>query len=333
MYLHARVVSVALGIALVYSGGCRSNPTPTAAPTTQPQEATLRSYEYRQIHMGVQARLVVYAADEQTAIEACRAAYHRIAQLDDIMSDYRPASELMRLCAKAGGDPVPVSPELFLVLQKSEEMARKSNGAFDITIGPLIKLWRQARKNGQLPAEEDLRQAKALVGWNKIKLDPQNRTAQLLVPGMKLDLGGIAKGYACDEAIAVLRERGITRAVCEMGGDIVVSDPPPGKPGWVIEVTNDLPGHQSRKILVKNSGVSTSGDTEQFVIINGKRYSHIVDPRTGLGLTERSLVTIVGEKGLITDALSTAVSILGPERGRALAKSYNARAYIRLPEE
>lgn len=282
--------------------------------------------------MGVQARLVVYAPTEQAALEACRAAYHRIAQLDDIMSDYRPASELMRLCAKAGSGPVPVSPELFVVLQRSQEVAQRSQGAFDVTIGPLVKLWRQARKDGQLPSSEELRKVKTLVGYDKIKLDPEKRTVELLVPGMKLDLGGIAKGYACDQAIAVLRQHGITQAVCEMGGDIVVSDAPPGTSGWIIEVTNDLPGHKSREITVQNAAISTSGDTEQFVVIDGKRYSHIVDPRTGLGLTERSLVTIVADQGLTNDPLSTAVSILGPEQGRALAKSYNAQVYIRPPE-
>jgi len=331
MYLHARSVRVVLAVAVACFAGCRARPGPSTIPTTQPQDVVLKPYEYRQIHMGVQARLAVYAPDEETAVRACRAAYKRIAQLDDVMSDYRPSSELMRLCAKAGGDPVPVSEDLFRVLERSMELSARTNGAFDITVGPLVRLWREARKSGKLPAGEDLAAAKELCGWQKIKLDREKRTVGLLVRGMKLDLGAIAKGYACDGAIAVLKAEGIASAVCEIGGDIVVSGAPPGRPGWIIEVTNDLPGGKSRKIFVKDRAISTSGDSEQFVVIDGQRYSHIVDPRTGLGLTHSMLVTIVAKDGLTSDGLSTAASVLDPERGRKLAKLYGAKAYIRPP--
>jgi len=271
--------------------------------------------------MGVRARIVVYAPSKPAAETACRAAFSRIAQLEDAMSDYRPTSELMRLCAKAGGSPVKVSKDLLRVLLKSQELSRRSNGAFDVTVGPLVKLWRQARKDVKLPERADLDRALKLVGWRKLHPDPKHSTARLDSHGMLLDLGGIAKGYACDEAIRTLKSRGIESALAEMGGDIAVSSAPPGRNGWQIEVPN-APEGQRRQTLA-NRAVSTSGDIEQFVEIGGKRYSHIVDPRTGLGLTSRLAVTVIARDCTTSDGLSTAVSVLGPEKGRELIGTYH----------
>jgi thiamine biosynthesis lipoprotein len=281
--------------------------------------------------MGVQARLVVYAPDEETAANACRLAYRRIAEIDRIASDYILDSELNRLCAKSGGPPVVVSRELFYLLQTACELAHNSNGAFDPTVGPLIRLWRTARKSTppQLPPADQLSAARHLVGYQKIKLDPANRSIQLALPGMKLDLGGIAKGYAAHQAVLTLSAQGLPIAFCEFGGDVYVGEAPPEKPGWIMDVTNDLPRGRSRKIFVKNTAVATSGDFEQFVIIDGNRYSHILDPRTGLGLTHSNLITILHPEGILADGLSTALSVLPPDQARALAKSYNAKTYIR----
>jgi len=150
---------------------------------------------------------------------------------------------------------------------------------------------------------------------------------------MQLDLGGIAKGYACDEAIRTLKANGIKSALVEMGGDIVVSGPPPGKKGWEIEIANADAARsldKPRMLALSNSAVSSSGDTEQFVEIGGKRYSHIVDPRTGLGLTDRIAVTVVAPNGVTSDGLSTAISVLGDKKGRALANTYpGVSVYIR----
>lgn len=333
MYLLVRCSCVAVVVSLAVGSGCQSDSGPTTAPTTQPQ-AALRSYEYRQIHMGVQARLVVYAADEETAANACRVAYRRIAEIDRIASDYILDSELNRLCAKAGGPPVPVSDELFYLLQTSCDIAQRSNGAFDPTVGPLIRLWRGARKSEspRLPSPDQIAAAKQLVGYNKIKFDAAGRTIQLTTAGMRLDLGGIAKGYGAHQAVLSLKNQGLGISFCEFGGDVYVGDSPPNRPGWVMEVTNDAGRRKSRKIFVRNTGVSTSGDSEQFVMIGGQRYSHIVDPRTGIGLTQSTLVTILHPQGIISDGLSTALSVLPPDQGRALAKSYNAKTYIRPAE-
>ncbi|MGI9176146.1 MAG: FAD:protein FMN transferase, partial [Rhodothermales bacterium] len=188
--------------------------------------------------MGVQVRIVLYAPGEPVAAEAARAAFGRVAALEDVMSDYRPASELMRLSAQfsdpSGGPPVPVSDDLFAVLTQAQRLARISEGAFDVTVGPHVKLWREARRTGRLPPRNVLKAAAKQVGWRHVRLDSVRQTVQLAIPGMQLDLGGIAKGYAADEAIATLTHHGIDQALVEIGGDIVVSGPPPGQTGWRI---------------------------------------------------------------------------------------------------
>ncbi len=281
-------------------------------------------FEYSEVAMGVRARMVLYAGDQGTAQAAARAAYDRIAYLEQIMSDYRPDSEISMLSAKAGGPAVQISPELFDILAKAQELARRSDGAFDVTVGPLVKLWRVARKSGKMPPMEQLEAARKLVGWRKLHIEKRGLSPFL---GMQLDLGGIAKGYGCDEAIRVLREHGVKSALVEMGGDIVVSDAPPGTKGWEIEIENARP---HRTEVLANAAVSSSGDVEQFVEIGGKRYSHIVDPRTGLGITDRIAVTIIAPNGTTSDGLSTAVSVLGAVRGKTLANTYpGVRLYVR----
>ena len=281
--------------------------------------------------MGVDARLVLHAPDRAAAERAGTAAFARIAALDTIMSDYRRDSELMRLCVRAGGGAVPVSPDLFTVLQRAEAVSRHSRSAFDVTVGPLIALWRTARKSGTLPDPAELAAARKKVGWQQIHLDPKARTVRLTVPGMKLDLGGIAKGYAADAAQLVLKAHGITRALVELGGDIVVSAPPPGADGWNIRVPNAGDDSGPADLKFANCAISTSGDTEQFALISGRRYSHVVDPRTGQALTSRVQVTLTAPDGLTSDPLATAVSVLGHEDRDVLLAAYpGSRAYIRV---
>lgn len=290
----------------------------------------LKRSQYTQIHMGVQVRIVVFAPDRETAATACRAAFARIAELDEIMSDYRPRSELMRLCAQAGGRPVPVSDDLFLVLQRAQDLARRSRGAFDVTSGPYVRLWRRARDTGQLPSAEELEEAWKRVGWQRMRLDPDAQTVRLLVPGMQLDLGGIAKGYALDCALDVLRQHGISRALLEAGGDIRVGDAPAGEPAWRIMVAGAAPG--KRFVTLTNAAISTSGDTEQYVDLAGERYSHIVDPRTGLRRGKPVLATVTAPDAITSDSLATAACVLGPRAAARLVRSVpGAEVYVRQP--
>jgi FAD:protein FMN transferase len=282
-------------------------------------EPALTRFTYTEPHMGTKFKIILYAPDQAAADAASQAAFARIAALDGIMSDYRPTSELMRLCQKAGGEPVPVSEELFFVLSRAEEVSRLSDGAFDVTIGPVVKLWRRARRTERLPDADDLSRALALVGYDKVRLDPKGRTVQLLKPGMQLDLGGIAKGYAADEALRELERHQVTRALVAAGGDIAVSGPPPDADGWTVGIAplEDPDSKPSRSLLLKDAAVSTSGDAEQYVEIDGKRYSHIVDPKTGVGLLGRRSATVVARRGIWADSLTKAVIVPGPGRGLA----------------
>jgi thiamine biosynthesis lipoprotein len=186
-----------------------------------------------------------------------------------------------------------------------------------VTVGTIVRLWRQARRTKQLPDAKKLAAARALVGYAKMKLDKKKRTVQLEKEGMRLDLGGIAKGYAADVTLEVLKKHGITRSLVAAGGDIAAGDAPPDSRGWKVGIAPLLDPNQPprRVLLLENAAVSTSGDAEQFVEIGGKRYSHIVDPRTGLGLVGRLSVTVVARRGISADSLTKVVTVLGPKRG------------------
>ncbi len=259
--------------------------------------------------MGVRTSLTVYARDEDHARRACRLAFDRISALENSMSDYRINSEINRLSKSAGGPPLKISDDLFFVLSRAQEIARLTNGAFDVTASPLIRLWREARREKKLPDPQKLAVARQLVDWKCLKLNRTNQTAQLQMKGMQLDLGGIAKGYAGDCAIEVLKSQGISSALYEAGGDVVVSNAPPESKGWKIEVENATSSGAPRVLELQNAAISASGDSSQFVIIGGKRYSHVVNPKTGMGLTNRVAVTVIAPRGITTDSLATALSL------------------------
>jgi FAD:protein FMN transferase len=269
--------------------------------------ARAERFEAAEPHMGTVVRITIYAAGDA----ALKPAFARIAQLDDELSDYKPTSELNILCRTAHDRPVAVSQDLYRLLEAAQHLAERSDGAFDVTIGPVTHLWRR----GDLPDRETL----ARCGWRNLVL--RNGTAWLTLAGMQLDLGAIAKGYAADEALAVLRARGVKRALVAVSGDIAAGDPPPGKKGWTIKVE---PG--GREVLLNNAAISTSGDDEQFIDVGGVRYSHILDPKTGLGLTNHLAVTVIAKRGLDADPLATTLSILGEQRGRAMLERYYPRA-------
>lgn len=289
--------------------------------TTQPEQS-LKRFEFQQPHMGTLFSFTFYATNEALARSAGDAAFAKVAELNQMMTDYDPESELMRLSRSPVGKPVAVSEVLFEVLNESQRLAKLSGGAFDVTIGPVVRLWRRARRTETLPTPEQLAAARASVGWEKLKLDARDKTVTLLATNMQLDLGGIAKGYAADQALAVLRSHGINRALVAASGDVAAGDPPPGQRGWRVTIGSPAnSGLTTKQLQLANAAVSTSGDSEQYVIIAGKRYSHIVDPRTGLGLTERWQVSIIAPHATQSDAFATAVSILGGPEGIKLVES------------
>jgi thiamine biosynthesis lipoprotein len=291
-------------------------------------DAELRRYESTQPQMGVPFKIILYAPDEATAKGAFDAAFSRIGELNRVMSDYDSESELSRLSNSAGSDKaVRVSEPLWFVLFRSQRLAQRTGGAFDVTVGPYVRLWRRARRSKEMPSAERLAEARAAVGYQSMQLDPDERTVRLLKPAMRLDLGGIAMGYAVDETLKLLRERGIARALVDASGDIGVGDPPPGKRGWTIGVVPlSAEGTPSRQICLARAAVTTSGDAFQHVDIGGKRYSHIVDPHTGLGMTDRSAVTVIAVDCITADGLDTAVIAMGPQEGLKLIEETSAAA-------
>lgn len=292
--------------------GCRSVSEPAASAR----------FEFQQPHMGTLFTITLYATNEVFARAAADAAFAKVATLNQMMTDYDPESELMRLCRQPVGQPVRVSAELFEVLAEARRIAELSDGAFDPTIGPVVRLWRRARRTEVLPPPEQIARARESVGWQKFSLDAKAQTVTLLATNMQLDLGGIAKGYAADAALKVLQEHGVRAALVAASGDIAVGDAPPGQRGWRVSIGTPFQREgQERVLTLKNTAVSTSGDSEQFVVIGGRHYSHIVDPRSGIGLTNRCQVSVIAPHATQTDALATAVSISGAEPGAALIKA------------
>lgn len=283
----------------------------------------LPRYTYSERHMGIPWKLIVYAAEEQTANMAAKAVFAKIAALNKIMSDYDPTSELMQLCLnQTPGEPNKVSPDLFAVLEASQKLAKRTDGAFDVTVGPLTKLWRRTKRRGELPPERILKNALAVVGYENLMLDEQAQTVTFRKAHVLIDLGGIAAGYAADAGMKILKNHGIDRALIDASGDVLVSAPPPNEEAWTIGVGPLKPdAPPSVRLPLKHQAVANSGDAFQYVEIDRVRYSHIVDPQTGLGLTTRSSVTVIADTCMDADSLASAVSILGPKKGLELIQN------------
>ena len=274
----------------------------------------LERFEAVEPAMGTLFRVVVYAESSSQAREGFDAAFARARALDERLSDYRADSELNRLC-RAGR--ASVSQDLFDVLKIAVKLARGSEGAFDPTLGPFTRLWRESRRTGRLPSAEAIAEARSRTGWRKIKLNARTRTITLAVPDMQLDLGGIAKGFAADEMLGVLRRLGLASALVAASGDIAVGAAPPGRTGWSVEAGG-------RNHVLANCGVSTSGPDAQFVMIGGRRYAHIIDPRTGIGLINARTAAVIAPTATLADALATAAVVMDPTSAQRLARRWKA---------
>jgi thiamine biosynthesis lipoprotein len=294
-------------------------------------------FVFEKAEMGVPFRVTLFASDEVSARKATDAAFERVEALNAIFSDYDSDSELSKVSDSSGrGRPVSVSEDLWRVLEFAQGVAERSGGAFDLTLGPVINLWRNARRKKELPKPDKLAEALSRAGYFAVHLNTGARTVELLKPRMRLDAGGIAKGYAVQAALDVLREYGFAQALVSAGGDLALGDPPAGTEGWRVEMVGLDAGNApaARFIQLANCCVSTSGDLYQRLEIDGKRFSHIVDPKTGVGLTDHSLVTVIARTGMEADALSKVVAVLGPEAGIALIEETAGVAahVVRLPE-
>jgi len=288
-----------------------------------PYPPSLHRYESVEPYMGTLVKITLYASDEQVATKAFRAAFDRIGDLDRILSDYKPDSELNRIATTAVGHAIKVSDDLFTVLAASQDLAAATGGAFDVTQGAVFRVWREARRTSRLPDAAALKEAASRGGYQKLHLDAANQTARLDQAGMALDVGAIGKGYAASEALDVLGRLGVGSALVAVSGDLAFSAAPPDERGWRIDIHADDPALAAapRVLQLTNAAVSTSGNSQQHLDTGEQRYSHVVDPSSGMGLTEDITVTVIAPTGLESDGLDTAVSVLGPDRGLALIES------------
>jgi len=262
--------------------------------------------------MGVQCRIVAYAPGAEPAADAARAAFAELARLEGVFSDYRDSSEVSALARAAGVESLPVSADLVEVLTLARRVHDATGGAFDVTVGPASRLWRESRRTSRPPDNEALRAARDLIDGTAIRVDASARTVMLERPGMCLDLGGIAKGYSAQRALAVLARRGLPCSMVALAGDVAAGDPPPGAAGWRIGTPPAL--GLGSALLLSNTSVSTSGDEEQSVVIEGRHSSHLLDPRTGWSGSPAATTTVVCRDGAVADALATAIATLDQAR-------------------
>ena len=267
-------------------------------------------YVFEKGMMGSPFKLIFYAQSDSLAQLAADSAFRRVERLNEIMSDYRDGSEINRLSASSGkGQWVSVSKELFDILTISQDISAKTDGVFDVTLGPVVQMWRHATRKGIFPERKEIDSALSKIGYRKMELKAASRQVLLKQKGMRLDIGGLGKGFAAEEAIKVLKHYGVTSAMMDAGGKIVLTNPPPGTLGWKITISN---GNDSLKTMeLSNVSLATSGPTYRYMEYKGTRYSHIVDPKTGIGLLFHVRTTVISPNGTVADALATAFSVGG----------------------
>ena len=288
---------------------------------------TQTHFEFRHPQMGTVFRLVFYSTQDSADVQAlAKTIFDRIDALNMLFSDWLPESELNRLCQYAGATGCQkVSVELADILKKSGMYARQSRGAFDCTVGALTRLWRRSRNLKELPEPERIASALETVGWRNLRLHPRTSCVRLRKAGMMLDLGGIAQGWTADDCLATLGRNGVNMALVDAGGDIALGEPPPGKEGWQIEIPS---ADGNKRMVLKNCGITTSGAAYRYLDLDGKRYSHIIDPRTGQPLTHRTQVTVLAESATTADAWATAISVMGEKEWKSLKRKPEIKVWI-----
>jgi len=271
--------------------------------------------------MGSPFKIIIYADNDSIANKAAQGAFKRIEDLNASLSDYRDDSEINAVSAQSGTDQwIPVSKDLFDILYISDDISKKTNGAFDATLGPIVQEWRRATRKGYFPDSALIKNALSKTGYLKIKFDTSTQSIQLPVKGMRLDIGGLGKGYAADEAVKILKKYGIKSAMIDAGGKLALMDPPPGEKGWKIVISSGRDSIET--IEYSNVGMATSGPTYRYLDYKGKRYSHIVDPKTGIGLLYHVRTTVISPTSVEADALATAFSVSGIKEGKKYIRRF-----------
>lgn len=299
-------------------------PQPAITCTTTPlNDDAVDGYEQQFPSMGTLVTLQAFAPDPTQAKTAFAAAQAEVERLVAIMSDYDPDSELSQINRQAGsGQWSQVSPELWEVLDASDRWHQLSDGAFDASLGALTRMWRKARRQNKIPTQVEIENALERCGWKHVELDRDQKRVRLNLAGMYLDLGAIAKGYIVDRAFQKLQADGLTACLVNAGGNLRCGAAPPNRPGWRIEISSLQEGEPPlRRIFLKDAAISTSGDLWQFIVIDGKRRSHILDAQTGMGIEGPVSVSVIAPNAQDADAASTSLCILGRERGLAVLAS------------
>ena len=295
------------------------------------QSVAQKKYVFESAKMGSPFSVTICADDSIKASAAANAAFKKADTLNSILSDYIDSSEINRLSATSGqGRYVHVSAVLYDIINISMQAAKLSHGSYDITIGPVVRLWRQARKSKVFPHKDSIAIALQSTGYKYLHLDSANQSIWLEKAGMRLDIGGLGKGFVAQIALNLIRDSGFASSMVNAGGKIVIGDAPPGTKGWLIgiNVPEEKQAIMQQLLVLKNTAVATSGDVYQNLEFNGKKYSHIVNPKTGIGLTHSSNVTAIAPGGAIADWLATACSILTTKKALALIKKFNGGALL-----
>ena len=264
--------------------------------------------------MGSVYTIVAYGEDRNDLQAAIDLSFEEVRRLDELLSNYRPRSEWSKVNREAGAGPVRVSPELFGLVEACLRYSEASEGAFDITVGPLVRTWGFFRGSGRLPHRAEIRTALAKVGYRNVILNRDNLTIQFAKPGVEIDPGGIGKGYAVDRIVEILRSRGIQSALVSAGGSSMYGiGTPPGEPqGWPVKIRHPKDTEKSvGEVRLKDSSMATSGTSEKFFISGGKLYSHIFDPRTGYPATGMLSVSVLAPKAIDSEAWTKPMFILG----------------------
>ena len=270
--------------------------------------------------MGTKWHIALYADDASSANAALKLAWGEIREIDRCLSNYLPDSELNRFCRDSPhGDYIQVSEHLATVLRAAANLSEQSDGYFDVTIAPVANLWRRARAKHRLPKADRLQAARQLVNWRFIEFGNAPRQVRITAADVRIDLGGIAKGYAVDRAVEVLQAAGIESALVNGGGDLRAIGKTPDSHGWPIKIAGATAGDDQRNLVLDNAAVATSGDTWQYLEVDGKRYSHLIDPKTGIGSTRRLSVTVYAPTCMRADALASALSVMPTKDGLTLA--------------
>lgn len=302
------------------------------AGTNPPARAADSPVRYEASHqaMGTVFTVAVYGSNTAYLQEVTHQVFQQIDQLDSQMSTYKPDSELSFINRDGARHAVTVEPGLFRLLQKSLEYSRESGGDFDITVGPLMKAWGFFRGKGRLPSKQELAQLLKRIGYQHVRLDAASHTIRFDEPGIEIDLGAIAKGYAVNQAVQILRDNGITSALISSGtSSLYALGSPPGENGWKISVRNPLDKSQAACVLrLQNLSLSVSGDYEKFFKLDGKIYAHIMDPHTGMPVKNMLSTAVISPSATDSDALSTSFYVEGPRATRKYLASHPNRTAI-----